>query len=221
LQPCGGAAVPAFGHAAAGIAPCYVTAQSSGALRSTYRQFMAPTRSGGHKAASGGGGKPKASSASKGAAVIGAAGDGKTQAAALGAAGMPVYYPRAIAASSRYCTNATCSIGPIANSYPRAYQVRDQRKHLHTAYRMTLVINPLLGQYYGVQGTNWRNPPILNGSHQTRTVNGKRLQLFSNGGKLVLVAWRTGHGTYWISNTLTSDVSDSQMVAIAASLTRG
>ena len=219
LQPCGGGAVPAFGHTAVGVLPCYVTAQA-GPLRAVFRQFMTPTKRG-SSARKPGGGKAKASNPSKGAAVTADLADGKSQAAALGAIGMPVYYPRVIASSSRYCTNATCTIGPIANSYPRAYQVRDQRKHLHTAYRMTLVINPLLGQYYGVQGTNWRNPPILNGSHQTRTVNGKRLQLFSNGGKLVLVAWRTGHGTYWISNTLTSDVSDSQMVAIAASLTRG
>jgi hypothetical protein len=51
-------------------------------------------------------------------------------------------------------------------------------------------------------------------------VNGKRLDLYTNGGKIDLVAWRTNHGTYWVSNTLTSDLSGSQMVAIAASLTR-
>ena len=31
---------------------------------------------------------------------------------------------------------------------------------------------------------------------------------------------RTRHGVYWISNTLTSDISNRQMVDIAASLTR-
>jgi LCP family protein required for cell wall assembly len=219
LQPCGGAAVPAFGHAAAGVAPCYVTAQSRGALRSAYRQFMTPISSG--KAKPGAGArKPKSSNPTRGAAVMGDAAAGQAQAAALGGVGMPVYYPRVIAASSRFCTNATCAIGPVANSYPRAYQVRDQIKHLHAAYVMTLVVNPLLGQYYTVQGLNWRNPPILKGSHESRTVNGKRLDLYTNGGKIDLVAWRTNHGTYWVSNTLTSDLSGSQMVAIAASLTR-
>jgi hypothetical protein len=36
----------------------------------------------------------------------------------------------------------------------------------------------------------------------------------------VLVAWRTRAGVYWISNTLTSDLSNAQIVAIAASLKR-
>ena len=33
---------------------------------------------------------------------------------------------------------------------------------------MTLVINPALGEYYGVQGTTWQNPPILNSPTETR-----------------------------------------------------
>jgi hypothetical protein len=82
-------------------------------------------------------------------------------------------------------------------------------------------MNPLLGQYYGVQGTTWKNPPILNGSHRTRTVNGKQLSLYFNGGKITLVAWRPPSGAYWISNTLTSDLSNKQIISIAASLTRG
>ena len=52
-------------------------------------------------------------------------------------------------------------------------------------------------------------------------VNGKQLLLYSNGGKLSLVAWRTPQGVYWVSNTLTDDISNRQMVAIAASLTQG
>jgi hypothetical protein len=85
---------------------------------------------------------------------------------------------------------------------------------------MTLVMNPALGQYYGVQGTTWQNPPILGSPSGTKLVNGKLLLLFTNGSKLSLVAWKTPQGVYWISNTLTDDLSNSQMVAIAASLTR-
>ena len=47
-------------------------------------------------------------------------------------------------------------------SYPRAYLIHDRHGIAHYAYRMTLVINPVLGEYYGVQGTTWLNPPILN-----------------------------------------------------------
>jgi hypothetical protein len=85
---------------------------------------------------------------------------------------------------------------------------------------MTLSLNPVLGQYYGVQGTTWLNPPILNKPTQTETVNGRQLMLFANGGKLSLVAWRNAGAVYWISNTLTDDIGNRQMVAIAASLTR-
>jgi hypothetical protein len=86
---------------------------------------------------------------------------------------------------------------------------------------MTLLLNPLLGQYYGVQGTTWQNPPILDNPSETRTVDGKRLVLYFNARKLGLVAWRTPKAVYWISNTLTQDLSTSQMLAIASSLARG
>ncbi len=221
LQPCGGGFVPAFGtHAPVGVAPCFVTAEA-GPLRATFHAFMTPTHTHPHGGGAHQSGAKPAAPSTKGAAVTGDIPDGKAQVAALGGAGMQVYFPRVIGAGSRYCTNATCAIGPVANSYPRAYPIRDQRHHLHAAYRLTLVINPILGQYYGVQGTNWPNPPILNGIHQTKTVNGKKLSLYTNGGKLALVAWRTPHGVYWISNTLTADLTNAQMVAIAGSLTAG
>jgi polyisoprenyl-teichoic acid--peptidoglycan teichoic acid transferase len=82
------------------------------------------------------------------------------------------------------------------------------------------VMNPDFGQYYGVQGTTWQNPPILNSPSSTRTVNGKQLLLYANGSKLSLVAWRTPQGVYWVSNTLTDDLTNRQLVAIAASLVK-
>ena len=106
-------------------------------------------------------------------------------------------------------------------SYPRAYQIRDQQGHLHPAYRMTLVLNSLLGEYYGVQGSTWQSPPLLGSPSGTRVVNGRKLFLYAQGGSLTNVAWHTPQGVYWISNTLTTDISNAQMVAIAASLTRG
>jgi hypothetical protein len=84
---------------------------------------------------------------------------------------------------------------------------------------MTLVLNSLLGQYYGIQGTTWQTPPILSGTHQTRNVGGKQLLIYENGSKIVLVAWHMRGAVYWVSNTLTSDLSNNAMVAIAASLT--
>jgi len=51
-------------------------------------------------------------------------------------------------------------------------------------------------------------------------VAGKRLQLFAQRGKITQVAWHTQQAVYWISNTLSTDISNRQMVSIAASLTR-
>src|SRR5204863_5010455 len=90
--------------------------------------------------------------------------DGKSQADALRGAGMPVYYPRVITPAGQYCTDGSnaCPVETSSSgSYPRAYMIRDQQGDPHPAYRMTLVINPDLGEYYGIQGTTWQNPPLL------------------------------------------------------------
>lgn len=210
--------------------PCYVTANPSDEHQ-RFAQFMTPTSasaSAGRSSAdlgrsSAGGDSVKPRGATARAAVTEDASDGKAQATALGRIRMPVYYPRMIASGSSYCLSLTgnCQVEiPSPHSYPRGYEIHDPTGNSHPAYRLTLVLNATLGQYYGVQGTTWQNPPILNNPTETRTVAGKQLMLFSNGGKLTVVAWRTPKGAYWISNTLTSDLSNSQMVAIATSLTR-
>jgi hypothetical protein len=70
-----------------------------------------------------------------------------------------------------------------------------------------------------VQGTTWRTPPAL--AHPTgfTRVAGRRLELFRSGRRLRFVAWRTPRAVYWISNTLTLDLEDEEMLALAASLT--
>jgi hypothetical protein len=85
---------------------------------------------------------------------------------------------------------------------------------------LTLVVNPLLGEYYGIQGMTWQRAPILGKPSFTRTVNGKALFVYANGGRVSLVAWHAPWGVYWVSNTLTDNLSSRQMIGIAASLTR-
>jgi hypothetical protein len=84
---------------------------------------------------------------------------------------------------------------------------------------MTLELNRTLGQYYGVQGTTWKSPPLPASPSGTRTVVGRTPFLYANGVRLTTVAWHTPHAVDWISNTLTTDISNQQMVGIAASLT--
>jgi LCP family protein required for cell wall assembly len=231
LLPC--APVAATANSATQQTPCYVSADP-GAEQSAFHAFMTPTVSQpkpagvsiASPAASGGhGGKPGG-----GAGGFSAPGlnpdvsDGVAQAKALGPIGIPIYYPKMIVSGSQYCIEASnlCPVEGGAGSgyYPRAYLLHDRQGVAHYSYRMTLAINPILGEYYGVQGTTWQNPPILDSPTATKTVNGKTLLLYTNGSKLGLVAWRTPQGTYWISNTLTDDIPNRQMVAIAASLTR-
>jgi hypothetical protein len=210
---------------------CYVTADP-GAERRAFHQFLAVTAPAAAPAAGAGhgtGGGPKPgrkpapappSNKNLFADVTG----GKSQVAALGNAGMPVFFPRLLATGSSYCSgtlgNCPAEV-PTTGAYPRAYLIHDPSGATHVSYRMTVALNPSQGEYYGVQGTTWQTPPILNSPTETRTVAGKQLMLFFNGHKLTLAAWRTPQGVYWISNTLTDSLSNSQMLAIAGSLTRG
>ena len=201
-----------------GATPCYVTA-STAAERATFAAFMRPT-SGAAKKAGAAPKKRRHTSSASSAALTGDVSDGHAQAAALGNLGLPIYYPRVIAPGSRYCTDATCTEGPIANSYPRHYFIRARDGTRYPAYRMTVALNTMLGQYYGIQGTTWQKAPILSSPGATRTVGGRHLLLYYDGNKLTTVAWRTASAVYWISNTLTEDLSNGQMLGIAASLTQ-
>ncbi len=208
--------------------PCYVAPTSKAAEGGAFRDFMRPTHAPPAKS------KPVGGTAhSRHPNRISTAGltsdvtDGRSQAAALHGTKMPVYYPKLIMAGSEYCMSVTanCDDGSepqteYTGSYPRSYKIRDQQGHLRPAYRMTLVLNSVLGEYYGVQGTTWQDPPLLASPSGTRTINGRKLFLYAQAGSITNVAWHTPQGVYWISNTLTTDISNRQMIAIASSLTR-
>jgi LCP family protein required for cell wall assembly len=222
FQPCG---TTGTGTAAVQT-PCYVTADPA-AEAGVFRAFMRPTTTvPASPPTAGASAKGKSQKHSSGIATAGLTadvGDGHSQAAALSRVRIPVYYPRLIMAGSSYCFSITgnCPVEiPSPGSYPRAYTIHDQQGQRQAAYYMTIELNPMLGEYYGVQGTTWQHPPILAKPSEIKFVGGKRLELFANGGKLTDVAWRTPQGVYWISNTLTTDISNQQMVGIAASLTR-
>ncbi len=214
LLPC----TPGTGQA------CYVAADP-GAAHHVYQQFMTPTIARSGSGGQGGRSAPNLIPPRPGpvSGVSADVTDGKAQAAALTNAGFPVYFPRLILAGSAYCSGTVGNCPAqlqTTGSYPRGYLLLDQAGHPRPSYRMTLAINPSLGEYYGVQGTTWQHPPILNNPTQTRTVDGKQLMLFANGGKISLVAWRTPRAVYWISNSLTDAIGNRQMIAIAASLTQ-
>jgi polyisoprenyl-teichoic acid--peptidoglycan teichoic acid transferase len=136
---------------------------------------------------------------------------GQAQVASLGATKLPRYYPRLITEKGQY-------MDPVDEVYPRRYSIKYGGRR-YGAYRLTLDAGSV-GEFYGVQGTSWRNPPILRDPSETRRVNGRKLLLFFDGSRLQTVGWKTRRGSYWVSNTLLESIGNRQMLAIAASLTR-
>ncbi len=126
---------------------------------------------------------------------------------------LPVYFPGVRLAGGGFASGE--------RDYPavRAYTIRNRAKTKFEAYRMVLYAG-VAGQYYGVQGTSWKAPPILDDPTETMRMRGRKYELFYDGTRLRLVAWRTPRGVYWVSNTLSKTLTNRQMLAIARSLTR-
>jgi LCP family protein required for cell wall assembly len=119
-----------------------------------------------------------------------------------------VYYPKAAIAGAQLLTD-----------HSRAYDIYDRNGHKYRAYRMVFKTDDL-GQYYGVQGMNWKGPPILDDPSESIRLGGRKFDLFYDGSKLRLVAWRSGSNVYWVSNTLSSSLGNRQMLALARSVGR-
>lgn len=125
----------------------------------------------------------------------------------------PVFYPRALTPTGQF-------VGK-----PRVYGLRTPatdaapRGRVHNAYRI-VVSAGRVGEYYGVQGTTWKDAPLLRGPSETRSLGGRRFELHYDGKRLRLVAWRTSDAVYWVSNTLLQSLSEREMLAIARSTTR-
>ena len=121
---------------------------------------------------------------------------------------MPFYFP-ALATGRTQFVNGT----------PRVYKLADEDGNNHNAYRIVASLGQP-GEYWGVQGMTWKDPPILAAPDGTRIVNGRKLLLFYDGNKLRMVAWKTPHAAYWVSNSIGKKISNSKLVSIAGSLER-
>jgi polyisoprenyl-teichoic acid--peptidoglycan teichoic acid transferase len=138
---------------------------------------------------------------------------GKDQALQLASMGqkmrkLPAFYPKLRTYGSLYA-------GP-----PRYYKIpvgpRGDRTW-YPAYRM-VIKKGLIGEYYGIQGTTWKDPPALRDASETREINGREYELHFDGDRLRMVAWRTDKGVYWLQNTLLQTLTEQQMMAIATSM---
>jgi LCP family protein required for cell wall assembly len=131
--------------------------------------------------------------------------DQGVQAAQQGAGGsLPVLYPTVR-------TRRALFAGP-----PRVYKMRATNGRSYGAYRM-VTKRGQVGEYYGLQATRWRKPPILENPSEKRKIGRRTYELHYDGDRLRLVAWRTKKAVYWVSNTLLLTLSERQMLAIARS----
>ncbi len=135
--------------------------------------------------------------------------EGRLQATAAQRRGarIPVYYPTSRAPRSLFA------------GLPRVYGLKVPGGPPYSSYRMVLKADEV-GQYYGVQGTAWKDAPILSGPVEERRRGGRTFEVYKDGDRVRLVAWRTDAGVYWISNTLLQSLSERQMLAIAESTRR-
>jgi LCP family protein required for cell wall assembly len=191
-------------HFKGAIGKSYVTASYNN-VQKLVQQFLGVEQSKGprgklkpkgHKREKGDAGLEKADAAGKDQAV---------QAVQQGAGGtLPVLFPTVRTQQSLYA-------GP-----PRVYKIRGPHGRRYGAYRMVLRKGNV-GEYYGLQATTWRRPPILEGATDKRKIGRRTYELHYDGDRLRLVAWRTRKAVYWVSNTLLLGLSERQMLGIARS----
>jgi LCP family protein required for cell wall assembly len=117
--------------------------------------------------------------------------------------GLPVYFPQVRLAHGGYVRDGV-----------RSYEIFDRNHNRYRAYRIVLYSGEI-GQYYGIQGTTWKAPPILD--NPTDEV---RMRKRTYRRRIRLIAWETPKAVYWVSNSLSQVLTNKQMMGIARSLQR-
>jgi LCP family protein required for cell wall assembly len=73
-------------------------------------------------------------------------------------------------------------------------------------------------KYWQIEESTWNSAPILQNPSFTITHRGQKFLVYTSGGAVQMVALRTPRATYWVSNTILNELSNSTMIAIAESL---
>jgi LCP family protein required for cell wall assembly len=139
--------------------------------------------------------------ASRALGLIPSSGEGEAVKAGLSIP-FPVLYPRLQTSQSEQQT-------------VRAYTLGDRHGHLHHAY-VVVWQQSVVGGYYDFEGTDWLYPPLFAHAH-TQTVGGRSYRIVDDGSHIHVVGWRSGRTLYWVTNTLLEELSNAQLLAIAAS----
>jgi len=72
-------------------------------------------------------------------------------------------------------------------------------------------------EYWQIEESTWNNAPILENPTGHIYYHGRKLQIYSTGGAIQMVALPTKRGTYWVVNSILNQLSNSTMIAIAKS----
>jgi polyisoprenyl-teichoic acid--peptidoglycan teichoic acid transferase len=120
---------------------------------------------------------------------------------------VPVFYPTILEEGSDYAQK------------PRVYKINGKGDQSpphdeRAAYKWVFSL-PTLGDYYGFQGTRWQDPPILDATHEDKTIGDRDYKLYYDGDRLRMVAWQTDQGSFWVSNSLIETVPNEDMIKIA------
>jgi LCP family protein required for cell wall assembly len=120
---------------------------------------------------------------------------------------VPVYYPTVLEDGSDYAQK------------PRVYKINGKGdesppKSERAAYKWVFSL-PTLGDYYGFEGTSWKDPPILSDPSDEKTIGDRDYKLYYDGDRLRMVAWQTDQGSFWVSNSLIETVPNVDMLKIA------
>lgn len=96
----------------------------------------------------------------------------------------------------------------------RSYSIAAPGGHRYPIY-VAVFSTGLLGQYYDVQGTTWLTAPVFDSPGQTIKVAGRTYYLYYSGQHIKAAAWFAHGAGYWVQNTLTLGLTNTQMLAIS------
>ena len=100
----------------------------------------------------------------------------------------PIYYPTRLVPGSFIARDS------------RAFVIDGPGNDVYHGYKMVVDVpgdafgHGLLDEYYGISGTDWIDPPILDNPSETRTIDGRDYELFYDGDRLRLVGWQDQPG---------------------------
>jgi hypothetical protein len=73
-------------------------------------------------------------------------------------------------------------------------------------------------EYWQIEESTWKSAPILDNPSFTLVHKGQKYLVYTTGGAVQRIALVTPQATYWVSNTILNELSNSTMLAIAESL---